>query len=241
MPGGRRLALTFRVAGDAIPAVLQLPEAHGPAPAALLLHGYSSRKEHMAESAGAALLQHGIASLAIDLPMHGDRGSADRSAASNPLGVMRSWQAALEEGSLSLRYLAARPEVDRARLGVIGYSLGAYLGLAVAAREQSVRAIILAAGGDLPGNTPFAAVVRAFVDPLSAIRRIAGRPLLMVHGRSDRTISPEQAERLFAAAAEPKELQWWNAGHYLPADAIYAAAAWLRVQFDGMDRRAESG
>ena len=195
----------------------------------------------MAESVGLALLERGIASIAIDLPMHGVRSSGDRRAATDPLGVMRSWQTAVEDGTLALRYLAARREIDRSRLAIVGYSLGAYLALAIAARDAAVRAVVLAAGGDLPASTPFSMLVRAFADPMQSVRRLAGRPLLMVHGRSDRTILPEQAERLFAAASEPKELQWWNAGHYLPPDAIRAAAAWLETRYDEMERRAQSG
>src|SRR3712207_7671979 len=49
-------------------------------------------------------------------------------------------------------------------------------------------------GGDLPANTPFASVVRTVADPLRAVRAIAGRPLLMVHGRSDRTVTPRSEE-----------------------------------------------
>jgi len=49
----------------------------------------------------------------------------------------------------------------------------------------------------------------------------------MVHGRRDRTILPAQAERLFAAADEPKEIRWWDAGHYLPHAAVHDAAEWL--------------
>ncbi|MDF2776219.1 MAG: dipeptidyl aminopeptidase/acylaminoacyl-peptidase-like protein, partial [Geminicoccaceae bacterium] len=82
------------------------------------------------------------------------------------------------------------------------------------------------AGGDLP-DYPFAALLRAVVDPLRAVRSLGGRPLLMVHGRRDRTILPLQAERLFAAASEPKEIQWWDAGHYLPDAAVKRAATWL--------------
>lgn len=44
-----------RLGDDApIPAILLLPDAGGPAPAALLLHGYSSRKEEMAGPLGRA-------------------------------------------------------------------------------------------------------------------------------------------------------------------------------------------
>jgi fermentation-respiration switch protein FrsA (DUF1100 family) len=49
----------------------------------------------------------------------------------------------------------------------------------------------------------------------------------MVHGRNDRTVTPAQAQRLFDAAAEPKELRWWPSGHLLPPDAIGYAAEWL--------------
>ena len=64
-----------------------------------------------------------------------------------------------------------------------------------------MRAVVVAAGGDLPAGTPFTALARTVADPLRAVRRLRGRPLLVVHGRRDRTVLPEQAERLFAAAA----------------------------------------
>lgn len=230
--GGRVLRLTFRVddAGhDAapVPAVLRLPASNGPVPAALLLHGYASRKEDMAESAGDALLPLGVASLSIDLPLHGERGDPlELRSLRNPLELAARWRMAIDDAVLGLRYLGARGEVDRHRLALIGYSLGSYLALAVADRDRSTRAVILAAGGDLP-DYPFAALLRSIVDPLRAVRSLEGRPLLMVHGRRDRTILPQQAERLFAAASEPKEIQWWDAGHYLPDAAVQRAATWL--------------
>ena len=144
----------------------------------------------------------------------------------NPLELAGRWRIAIDEAILGLRYLGARPEVDRDRLALVGYSLGSYLALAVAERDRSPRAVVLAAGGDLP-SLAFAPLLRAVVDPMRAIRALAGRPLLMVHGRRDRTILPEQAERLFAAAGEPKEIQWWDAGHYLPDAAVDRAAGWL--------------
>jgi hypothetical protein len=59
--------------GDAVvPAVLLLPpDIERKVPAALLLHGYSSRKERMADTIGRALAGRGVAALAIDLPLHG--------------------------------------------------------------------------------------------------------------------------------------------------------------------------
>ena len=225
---GRRLTIEFRADGAGVPAILLLPDAQQPVPAAVLLHGYGSRKEHMAEGVGTALLRHGIASLAIDLPLHGTRQDPlQMQAARNPLAIAKLWRQGLADAKLALGYLGARRETDRGRLALVGYSMGSFLGVQVAAQEAQVRAMVLAAGGDLPANTPFATLIRQIIDPHKAVRQLAGRPLLMVHGRHDRTVLPEQAERLYAAAREPKQLEWWDAGHILPPAAIEHAAAWL--------------
>jgi uncharacterized protein len=240
---GRRLVLEFHAGGDRVPGILLLPDAAAPVPGALLLHGYSSRREHMADEVGRALLARGIASLSVDLPLHGTRHDPlQLQAARNPLAIFTVWRQAREECALAVKYLGARTEVDRARLGIAGYSLGSYLAVLLAAEEPALRAVVLAAGGDLPEATPLAAVARAMADPLRAARRLGGRPLLMVHGRHDRTIRPAQAERLFAAAGEPKEIRWYDAGHILPREAIDYAAAWLADRMSaGESRRSAAG
>ena len=236
LPGGRRITLRFGREGDAerVPGVLLLPDGAGPtrlAPGAVLLHGYSSRKEDMAELVGRGLLAQRIASLAIDLPLHGERrGDVDFRSVRNPLALTQAWRRGLADARLALGYLGARPEIDADRMALTGYSMGSFLGVQVAADAPAVRALVLAAGGDLPAGTPFDRLVRAVADPIKAVRRFDGRPLLMVHGRRDGTVRPEQAQRLFDAASEPKELRWYDAGHYLPASVIDDAATWLAAR-----------
>ena len=225
----RREEVELRAKGERVPGILLLPDAAGRVPAALLVHGWTSNKEQMAGSVGAALIEAGIASLALDLPMHGERESPEELSLRSPIELVRRWTAALGEASLGVRYLTERPEIDADRLAIVGYSLGSFVAVMTASREPAIRAVVLAAGGDLPRGSPFERVVRAVADPARAIRRIEGRPLLMVHGRRDRTVRPEQAERLFAAAGEPKELRWWDSGHYLPQAAIGDAARWLKT------------
>jgi fermentation-respiration switch protein FrsA (DUF1100 family) len=118
--------------------------------------------------------------------------------------------------------------------------MGAFVAVLAAAEEPAARAVVLAAGGDLPDRTPLSALIRRVADPLRAVRRFHGRPLLMINGRYDTTITPAQAERLYAAAGEPKTLRWWNAGHYLPPAAIDDGARWLRETLVGA-RRASAG
>lgn len=230
VPGGRELHLTYRLGNEhAVPAVLLLPATAAPAPAAVLVHGYSSRKEDMSGPVGHALLSRDMASLALDLPLHGTRSDPlQAQSARNPLGMIQLWRQALADVRAGVRYLALRPEVDAGRLALVGYSMGSFLSVVVAGEDASIRALVVAAGGDLPEGTPFGGLARRVADPLRAIRKLEGRPLLMIHGRRDRTVRPAQAERLFAAAGEPKEILWWDAAHHLSPAAGAAAAAWLR-------------
>jgi dienelactone hydrolase len=204
------------------------------APGVLLLHGYRSQKEHLAGSLGLVLMRHGIASLAIDLPLHGERrGDMDQQAMGNPLALAGAWRRALRDTQAAFEYLRTRDDVETDACGMAGYSMGSFLAVEVAARDVAVKALVLAAGGDLPEQTPFARLVRTLADPIAAVRRYAGRPLLMVHGRQDPVVTPAQAQRLFDAAREPKHMQWWDAGHYLPEAAIDSACEWLRARLDG--------
>ena len=227
--GGRELRLTFRTgSGHNVPCLLLLPSSPGPVASAVLAHGYSSRKEDVSGTVGKALLAKGFASLAIDLPLHGSRADPVQGKAFNKPGELISlWKQALRDVKLALRYAAARPEIDRERLALVGYSMGSFLSTVIAAEDPAVKALIVAAGGDLPSGTPFSALARMVADPLRAVRKLDGRPLLVVHGRSDRTVKPEQAQRLFDAAPEPKEILWFDAGHRLPPAAGDAAAEWL--------------
>lgn len=229
--GGRRTTMELPLVGQMVPAILLLPDGVARPPAALLLHGYGSRKEQMADAVGRSLLESGIASLSIDLPLHGEReGTIELDALRNPLVLVSQWRIALAECGAALEWMAEEEELDGHRLALVGYSMGSFIGVMVAAASDHVKALVLAAGGDLPEGTPFTRLVRTIANPLSAVRKLDGRPLLMIHGKRDRTVRPEQATRLFESAAEPKELRWYDAGHWLPDGATHDAAAWLKAQ-----------
>ena len=226
---------------ERIPGILMVPKST-PAPAALLLHGFGSRKERMADTIGEALLRHGVASLAVDLPLHGVRQDAAIDLrATNPLRLVSLWRDAVREAATAIAYLAARPDADGQRLGIVGYSLGSFLANIVASSIPDVRAVVLAAGGDLPDGLPFEPLVRGIVDPVRAVRGLEGRPLLMVNGRSDRTVKAAQAERLFAAAGQPKTMRWYAGGHWPPGAEVQAAAAWLAGQLQSTRTSMEAG
>jgi dienelactone hydrolase len=239
---GEERLLDLVTGTDRVPATFLLPRGARPAPAVLLLHGFSSSKERMVQSVGRALQQRGVASLALDLPFHGERdGGRDEIPYRNPLALVAAWTAAVREARAAIEWLGAQPEVHGGRIGTIGYSLGGFLALMTASEESRVCAVTLAAAGDLPDTTPYAALVRRAVDPLRAVRKLDGRPLLLVNGRRDTTTRPAQAERLFAYANEPKELRWYDGGHWPPPSAIDDAAAWMARELQPIGTRRHVG
>jgi len=225
---GRSITLVFNWNGETVPAIFMLPHRTGqPVPAALLLHGFNLKKEVMALAIGTELLARNVASLTIDLPFHGERYTGYFTPPASPFAMMNQWRAAQDECRMALQFLAGHPDVDRQKLSLIGYSLGAFLGLKVAADEDYLRAVVLAAGGDLPDYLPFAGMIRMLADPIQWARELKGRPLLMMHGRQDTIVSPDLAERLFNAAGQPKKMLWFDSGHILPQQAMEQAADWL--------------
>jgi fermentation-respiration switch protein FrsA (DUF1100 family) len=230
--GRNKFSVELEVGGvERVPGVLQLPPVEAPVPAVLLLHGLTSRKEDMAGSIGHALLQRGVASLAIDLPMHGQRISTSGAfPMSNPLALVDAWRLALREASLAVTYLTEHDRIDGAHVAVGGYSLGAYLAIILAATEPRIDAVALTACGDLPASLPFRPLVRTIVDPCRAARSLGERPLLMMNGKRDRRITPEQASVLFDAARGTKVQRWYEGGHWPPSSAVNEVAEWLATQ-----------
>ncbi len=120
--------------------------------------------------------------------------------------------------------------VPNARLGIVGYSMGAAVSILGAAREPRIAAVVadspFATMRDvirhgfrrrgLPawGLVDLAAAVNRLqygyayhaVQPIEMVAAIAPRPLLLIHGDRDSVIPVEHSMELYAAAGEPKEL-----------------------------------
>jgi fermentation-respiration switch protein FrsA (DUF1100 family) len=90
--------------------------------------------------------------------------------------------------------------------------MGAMLGSLYIPYDARVCAAALAVGGALLGG-PF--------DPAAHIGRFAPRPLLFLNASRDERIPRSAAEALHAAAGDPKEVVWVDAGHSdLPGRAL---------------------
>lgn len=104
------------------------------------------------------------------------------------------------EGAVS--YVAAQPGVDRERIGLLGFSLGAYLSLALATRDRRIAAVAELFGG-LPDDFTYDAA------------RLP--PVLILHGDRDTVVPVSEAEKLEALLREhhvPYEIKIYsNQGH----------------------------
>jgi carboxymethylenebutenolidase len=97
--------------------------------------------------------------------------------------------------------------VDARRIGLVGFSLGAYLSLAVARDDPRVGAVVDYYGG-IPGDQR---------------PRGPGPPVLILHGDADTTVRVDEAHRLKALLAERHVLHevklYPGAGHVFDADS----------------------
>jgi cephalosporin-C deacetylase-like acetyl esterase len=148
--------------------------------------------------------------------------------------------------------LAARADVDGARLAFVGRSHGGAMGALLAGVERRVKTYILivADGGlvshfrnpDEPSGafTALADDVRrrwlAAMSPIEPIRFIHRAPpasILFQNGRQDDAVMPSDAAALHAAARGTTEVQWYDAGHRLNTESFVDQLTWLH-QHAGM-------
>jgi hypothetical protein len=109
--------------GRDIPGTLALPpDAEGPVPAVLMLHGYGSSADEVGDMYGRlaeALAAQGVGSLRIDFAGMG------ASAAST---LEYDYQSQTTDASMALDWLLGQEAIDAERVGVQGFSNGALIG-----------------------------------------------------------------------------------------------------------------
>jgi dienelactone hydrolase len=185
----------------------------------------------------ARLAERGVAALFVKLPYYGERRPPGEGKRFLSTDIERSI-GAMRQGVCDVRraaaWLAGRPEIDPARLGITGISLGGIVAAVAAAVDPTLnRASLLLAGGDLSRilwDMPEAARYRALwiesgrtradlkaltdpFDPLTYAHRLAGKRVLMIAGNIDEVIPPACTRALWTAAGRPRII-WYDCGHY---------------------------
>jgi uncharacterized protein len=165
----------------------------------------------------------------LHVVVHGWRGTPGCDPAPHTLGVH-------ERRDLEAVIDVTERRVGRLPLGLLGYSLGGAVAIAVAGSDPRVRAVCTDCAFDdprrvlgqgvwrtlrIPGpvlTAPVGAVLALRTSarlsdfrPLQSVRRIPPRPLLLIHGEADASVPPAHARRLHRAAGPGAEL-WIQAG-----------------------------
>jgi fermentation-respiration switch protein FrsA (DUF1100 family) len=191
----------------------------------ILSHGYGDNQDQMLPWA-AFLHRAGYSVLTYDMRSRGASGGD-----AITLG-------ALEQQDLRsvIDYVVTRPDVDPARIGALGVSLGGATTLLAAAQDQRIKAIVDDSGfADANGVIetaftyflylpafPFAPITVKIgeirtgqqlsqVRPIDTVGLISPRPLFIIHGLADTVVVPSNSARLFAASGEPKQV-WYVPG-----------------------------
>jgi dienelactone hydrolase len=160
----------------AVWGVLEIPHTPGPHPGVILLTGSSGWKDAYPEIAK-SLSASGFVALAIDyLAETGYEPSSN-----DQLKYWPIWQAIVRN---AVACLQASPSVSRCGIGLVGYSLGAFLAVSVATTLQGVGAVVDFFGGGSSEKELLEAEVRHFP------------PLLIIHGEADSIVPVSNAYRL---------------------------------------------
>ncbi|WP_370964470.1 alpha/beta hydrolase family protein [Amycolatopsis sp. cg9] len=206
--------------GTTLPAYFSAATSAGPAPVVVLVNGLDSTKEHMYGSAHwAELAARGISCLMLDQPGTGE--------ALRLQGITARIDSEVWAGA-AVDWLEQRDDVDPARIGIVGWSLGGYYAPRAAAFEKRF-ALCVAWGA----NHDWGAVQRrrleregerpvphywehvlwvwghddldtfiTFADDvhLDGVVEKITVPFLIAHGEQDRQIPLEYAHRSYAQA-----------------------------------------
>lgn len=190
----------------------------------IITHGYGGTQDELLPVAN-ALHEGGFSVFTYDLR---GCGSSDGAVAFG----------ALEQQDLRsvVDYLTRRSDVDAAKIGALGFSMGAATTILAAADDRRIEAVVDDSGwSDVYHwlRPDFGRMLRRPRDqfsplslrlvelregialrklrPKDVVGRIGPRPILIIQGDADDVVPPADSRENFAAAAEPKEL-WFVDG-----------------------------
>ena len=200
MPTIAQVPLTFESGGKSIRLDAYLPDSPtAPLPAVIALYGAGGNVSGMEHYAGVLAAQ----GFAVYLLHYFDRTGtqyADKQIIFRnfPLWMKTLWDA--------ISFVEKQPQVDVARIALLGFSLGAYLSLSTSAIDPRVKIVVEFFGG-MPKE------MKLFM------RRLC--PVLILHGEDDLTVPVEEAfslQKLLEKKEIPYEIKIYpGVGHSFDA------------------------
>jgi len=208
-------------------------------PAALLLH-WLGGKFDLFELIGQRLAENGVPALMMYMPDYGPRAAKDPARREKLMKmemerVLGNIRQSVMDARRAGDWLAARPDVEPSRVGIVGISLGAVIGsLAAGVDDRFGRSLFVIGGGDLPGiilhgSKETVAAKRQLeeagltpekmrelwkdIEPCTFASRMRPEEVLMINAETDEVIPKDCTLRLHEAIGRP-EIKWFKGGHY---------------------------
>ena len=239
-PPGERVAIPYE--GKALYGILRKPRGVARPPVMIMAVGLDSTKEET-DAYEQPFLARGIATLVFDGPGQGE-GEYD-------FPIRGDYEVPVKA---VVDYIETRRDLDAARIGMWGVSLGGYYAPRAAAFEKRIKACIAlggpfdwgAAWDGLPELTREAFRVRSHCATEEAARRNAATlslegvaeritcPIFIMNGKQDRLIPWQDAERLARDVKGPVELMIIEDGNHIANNRAYRwrlqSADWMAEQ-----------
>ena len=226
--GYRRVAEMFR------------PEGEGSFPAILYVHWYepesisshrSQFEEEAQELARSGAICISIETLWSDRDFFLKRTQAEdaQNSVEEVVNIRRAMDLILSE-----------PNVDSQRFAYVGHDFGGMYGVLAGSLDgRPTHYVVIAATPRFPdwylylpkleGEAREAFISRmAEIDPIVHVPDLSPAEVFFQVANDDFHVPKERAEEFFAAAKDPKEMKWYEAGHGLNESATQERKAWLK-------------
>jgi len=197
MPSISHSELIFQSGGQDIRLDCFLPSSNGQRfPAVIALHGSGGGHASMADPAGLLAAQ----GFAVYVLHYFDRtGNVEIDGLQTIFRYYPAWMKTLWD---AVSFISRQPQADAERIGLLGFSLGAYLSLSASAIDSRVKVVV-----DFFGGMP--KEMKLFM------RRLC--PVLILHGEQDQTVPVSEAyhlQQLLQKKQIPYEMQIYpGVGH----------------------------
>ena len=238
-PPGERVQIPYE--GRHLYGNLRKPRGVAKPPVVVMCMGLDSTKEEM-DSNETTFLERGMATLTFDGPGQGE-GEYD-------FAIRGDYETPVKA---VLDYLGTRGDLDSARVGVWGVSLGGYYAPRAAAFEKRIKACIALSGpfewveyfDKLPELTRNTFQVRSGSRTMAEARERAATltlknaaknitcPLFVVAGKQDGIVPWQEGERLAAAVSGPVVRCFIDDGNHVANNRVYR---WRAQSADWMAR-----
>ena len=215
---------------DRVPAFLYIPKSSNDKhPAVLLQYGSGgNKKTNYIVALARQFVARGFVVLTIDAPNRGERKARDARGFWQRLARGGTFLQTLGDYSRAVDYLVSRDDIDPARVGYAGISLGAITGITFVAHDPRVGAMVSIVGGaNLLGTLkveldPDVRTMSERIDPFYHVARIAPRPLLLMNATRDQLVPRFFGEQLHKAAGGHGKKVWVETDHFFNGVDRYA-------------------